>query len=451
MAEPGLTFPGAGSRRRAASPTRWLALLRARTVRARHPGQAADQTRRERELAFLLDAAQRLASSLDPNVILQRAVELTATGISRAGASRGPRAAYHRLEGDALRVHVAQDDDGESGEGFEYPLMRDQGAVGALRSGKPAIVRPDHMAGTLREHVEALSLRVLLTAPVRSGKDVHGFLVATARDGPAVGSHQLGLLEMLAHITGLALVNAEHLQREREHAERIESLEKMKSELLNLVSHELRGPLTVALGYVSMLEDGSLGSLTPESRSVLPIVTAKLNEMEGLVEQMLEASRMEESALILDRGRIDLRDIAREAVEMLLPLADERHTVKLEMPNQRVPVLADRNRVSTIVANLLTNAVKYSPQGGEVRCTVSVDGRMASLSVADQGLGISESDLPRLFTRFGRILTPENRAIAGTGLGLHLSRQLARQHGGDIQATSQVGVGSTFTLTLPVA
>ena len=154
VAEPGLTLSGASGRRHASSPRRWLGVLRARGLRARRAGEAADRTRRERELAFLLDAAQRLAASLDPDVILHRAVELAATGISRGGAGRGPRAAYHRLEGDSLRVQVAADDDGQQWEGFEYPLTRDQGALGALRSGRAGIVRPDHMAGALREHAE---------------------------------------------------------------------------------------------------------------------------------------------------------------------------------------------------------------------------------------------------------------------------------------------------------
>jgi signal transduction histidine kinase len=413
---------------------------------------AVDRERQVRELAFLLRAAERLASTLDTSEILRRAVELTAEGVSRPGGGRPARAAYHRLQGELLRVEEAVDDGhGEEGLGFEYQLARDQGALGAMRSGRASIVRPDHMTGALAEHVQAQDLQALALAPVRSGEALHGFLVASSRDGPSVDRRELSLLEVLARMTGLALVNAQHMQSERQHAERMEGLEKVKSHILNLVSHELRSPLTVAVGYVSMLEEEALGPLTPDSRSVLPIVMSKLMAMERLVEQMLEVSRLEESTLVLKRQRVDLRELCREAVAGSGPPLDDRHRVELAMPAQEVMVLADRDRLRTILANLLSNAIKYSPDGGQVRCEASIEGRQARVAVSDHGLGIAEEDLPKLFTRFGRILTPENRGISGTGLGLYISSELARQHGGEISVASVQGAGSTFTLTLPVA
>jgi signal transduction histidine kinase len=413
---------------------------------------AAERERQVRELAFLLRAAERLASTLDSRDIVRRAVELTAEGVSRPGHGRPARAAYHRLRGELLRVEEAVDDArGEVGVGFEYQLARDQGALGAMRSGRASIVRPDHMTGALAEQVAAQDLHALALAPVRSGEDLHGFLVASSRDGARVDRRELSLLEVLARMTGLALVNAQHMQSERQHAERMESLEKVKSHILNLVSHELRSPLTVAVGYVSMLEEEALGPLTPDSRSVLPIVMAKLMAMERLVEQMLEVSRLEESTLILKRERVDLRELCRDAVAATRPLLDERHHVELSVPATGVTVFADPDRVGTILTNLLSNAIKYSPDGGEVRCEVSLQGQRARVAVSDRGLGIAEEDLPKLFTRFGRILTPENRGISGTGLGLYISSELARQHGGEISAASRQGDGSTFTLTLPAA
>src|SRR5207253_4051559 len=130
----------------------------------------------------------------------------------------------------------------------------------------------------------------------------------------SVDRRELSLLEVLARMTGLALVNAQHMQSERQHAERMEGLEKVKSHILNLVSHELRSPLTVAVGYVSMLDEEALGPLPPDSKSVLPIVMSKLMAIERLVEQMLEVSRLEESTLVLNRVRVDLRELCREAV-----------------------------------------------------------------------------------------------------------------------------------------
>jgi signal transduction histidine kinase len=412
---------------------------------------AIDRDRRVRELAFLLRAAETLGSSLDARVVLNLAVQLTAEGVSRPGNGRPARAAYHRLQGQDLLVEAVEDDPEDAGVGFEYPLARDQGALGALRSGRASIVRPDHMTGALAEHVVSRHLRVLALAPVRAGDQVHGFLVASARDGLSLDRHELSLLEVLARMTGLALSNAQHMQIQRQHAERMEGLEKVKSHILNLVSHELRSPLTVAVGYVSMLEEEALGPLTPESRSVLPIVMAKLNAMETLVGQMLEVSRLEESTLVLKRECLDLRDVCRETVDTIRPLLGGEHRVKVEAPAGEVMVFADRDRLGTILVNLLSNAIKYSPGGGEVSCVVGDDASHPSVAISDEGLGIADEDLPRLFTRFGRILTPENRGISGTGLGLYLSRELARQHGGDIAVRSPRGSGSTFTLSLPPA
>jgi signal transduction histidine kinase len=113
--------------------------------------------------------------------------------------------------------------------------------------------------------------------------------------------------------------------------------------------------------------------------------------------------------------------------------------------------LADADRIKTIISNLLENAIKYSPSGGRIQCIVSMADRVATLRVVDSGVGIAREDLPRLFNRFERIENRETSHVGGTGLGLYLSRELARQHGGEIQAESHPHSGSTFTITLPLA
>jgi PAS domain S-box-containing protein len=236
----------------------------------------------------------------------------------------------------------------------------------------------------------------------------------------------------------------------REHARRMRELERMKSDFLNLASHELRGPLSVLRGYLSMIEDGSLGNLSSGMRQVLPVMTAKMREMNILINQMLETARLEDSRLVLNIEPLDLRDVAREAVESMRPLVDAAHRLTLDDGPAPVPVQGDRNRLVTIVTNLIDNGLKYSPAGGEVRVTVSRDDVAARISVADKGLGIDAVDLPRLFTRFGRLVNEDNSHIPGTGLGLYLARELTRMHGGDITAESKRRAGSKFTITLPI-
>jgi signal transduction histidine kinase len=199
-----------------------------------------------------------------------------------------------------------------------------------------------------------------------------------------------------------------------------------------------------------MLQEGSLGDLAPQQSEVLPVLIQKADQMNRLVEQMLEASRLEEGRLELSIEPADLRELVRAAIDEVRPLADEAHPFNLAVPGDEVTVAVDRQRVTSIVTNLLSNAIKYSPRGGEVSCAIARDGQ-ALVSVSDRGVGIAPEDMNSLFTRFGRVQTPETRNVPGTGLGLYLSRELARLHGGELTVSSKPGQGSTFTLRLPLA
>lgn len=246
-------------------------------------------------------------------------------------------------------------------------------------------------------------------------------------------------------LVGIAADDAVLLRRE---VSRLAALDKVKSDFLDLVSHELRGPLGVARGYVSMLADGSLGAMDAPAAGVLPVVLAKLDEISRLVDQMLLTARLEDSRFHLDRRRVDVRSLAADAVGErtggdAVVLDDEG--------DDELVCLVDGSRIATVLGNLLDNAVKYSPPGAEVRCTVHREGDRAAVEVSDHGAGIADADRARLFTRFGRIPTPATRGVAGTGLGLYISRELARRHGGDITLESHEGAGSTFILTLPLA
>jgi signal transduction histidine kinase len=233
---------------------------------------------------------------------------------------------------------------------------------------------------------------------------------------------------------------------------RLTALDKLKSDFLDLVSHELRGPLGVARGYVSMVADGTLGEVDERAAKVLPVVLDKLDEMSHLVDQMLLTARIEDSRLHLDRRPTDVRRLAGDACALTQQRTDcGDRAILLDDATEELTCSIDGSRIVTVLTNLLDNAVKYSPGGEDVQCTVRRDGEMAAVAVSDHGLGIAADDQPRLFTRFGRIATPATRDIPGTGLGLYISRELARRHGGDITVESHEGEGSTFTLTLPLA
>ena len=245
--------------------------------------------------------------------------------------------------------------------------------------------------------------------------------------------------------------NAEHAREEarlRSHANRMAELEQTKTQFLNIASHELRGPLTVIRGYNSMLQDGAIPM--DQIPAVARLLESKLAQMDRLVEQMLETARLEHDTFDVFRQRFDLGDVTQEQIDVFRPLTTD-HRFTLESDGTPMLVEGDRARIATVVANLIDNAVKYSPQGGEVACTVRNLGSEVVMTVRDEGIGIAPEHMAMLFTRFGRLPTDENVSIPGTGLGLFLCREIAARHGGEITVKSTPGVGSEFTLTLPAA
>ena len=228
---------------------------------------------------------------------------------------------------------------------------------------------------------------------------------------------------------------------------RIAALEKAKTEFLNIASHELRGPMTVIKGYLTMLAAGSLGDMSTRAMSVMPLLIAKSDEVNSLLEQMIEASRLEDGRLALKRERSDIVELTEAAIQTLEPLLTG-HEFKLEKPPQPVWANVDPDRFQIVVRNLVTNAIKYSPTGAHVTVRITPNGDSAALAVIDQGIGIAAEDMPKLFTRFGRIENQATMHTSGTGLGLWLSREIARMHDGDLTLDSEPGRGSTFTMEI---
>jgi len=283
---------------------------------------------------------------------------------------------------------------------------------------------------------------VVVPLPMTDGQG--SLAVVAGQFTPLFGSEEVSQLKAYASSVSAGLERARV-------TERMAAIESNKTQFLNLASHELRGPVTVIRGYVSMLEGGLLGHLNERGRKAAVVMSAKVSEMNDLIEEMIEAARLEDGGLTLRLVESDLRDAAREAAASVAPLLEPTHRLDLDLPDRKVRVNIDIDRTKTIIANLLSNAIKYSPAGGSITCHVRARAGIARVAVSDHGLGIAPEDMHTLFTRFGRVITPETEHLKGTGLGLFLGRQLARLQGGDITVISAPGKGSTFTLHLPSA
>jgi signal transduction histidine kinase len=307
---------------------------------------------------------------------------------------------------------------------------------------------PGSGSGTPAASTPAASTPAPTAEPVNRPDSVIHTVVGTLPAQVPVFPILLPLLAGLFLLLASAVLAA---YRRTQEAHRFARLERTKSDFLKLASHELRTPLTVLLGYVSMIRDGDVKPGSAEFDRALPIIDDRLNQVNTIVEQMLEAARLEDGLDPLRLEEFDLADLAGDAVQAFRSRAGDSHAVGFRAPRTGLRVHLDRARVSSIIEQLLDNALKYSPDGGEIECVLArADGR-ALLTVRDSGLGIDPENLEKVFTRFGRLVTRDNSHIPGAGLGLFLARENARRMGGDITVRSRPAKGSAFTLELPLA
>ena len=220
-------------------------------------------------------------------------------------------------------------------------------------------------------------------------------------------------------------------------------LEQAHHDFVAMTSHDLGSPLTVLRARAQLLQRRQ----RYDEESITAILE-QTTRMDRLISDLRELSQVESGSLLIQREAVDLAALAQEAVERARTLTT-RHAVRLEAPDLPLIVAGDRDRLGQVLDNLLGNAVKYSPDGGEIRVTVEAVGGQVYLRVADQGPGIPPDALPRLFERFYR--GQPAAGDSGLGLGLYISRMLVEAHRGRIWAASTPGAGSTFTVVLPLA
>ncbi|GAC1584036.1 MAG: hypothetical protein NVS3B24_23050 [Candidatus Dormibacteria bacterium] len=422
-----------------------------RDISERRAGEQGmrDAADRLHELTLMQEVAERLSFTLDTEAVYSEVVRSAAQMGSPAGAPVR-RASLLRVAGSRVESLAEFDAAGLSlgphvYELADHPVLLQVVETGQVyQSDLRDMPVPPETAAMLRQ-TDLVSSVVM---PVRVGESIFGVLAVSARDPGGFSTTQVDRLEAVAQIAGLAIGNAEHFQLMRQHAERAGELEQAKSEFLKLASHELRGPLGVLRGYLSMITDGSLDM--EGIQQVAPMLSAKLTQMNDLVNQMLEAARLDDSRLELERGVVDFGTEVRDAADDLRPLLTNQHQLIVDLPEEPLLVIGDRARLRTVASNLIDNAIKYSPEGGQIAAVVRREGNLLRLDVSDEGIGIAMVDMSRLFQRFGRLVTPDNSHISGTGLGLYLSRRLVQLHGGDITVKSTPRQGSTFTLTLPL-
>ena len=223
--------------------------------------------------------------------------------------------------------------------------------------------------------------------------------------------------------------------------------EQMKDEFIGMVSHELKNPLTVIVGALATAADDRIPE--DEARLLLGDAAAEANELGSMIDNLLELSRQQAKRLVLQTEPVDIAESSRSVVKKLEGKSEKHHLV-LDVSDDLPPLQADKVRVERVLYNLVDNAIKYSPGGGEVKITAQRQSGNVLITVADHGIGMTVADQTRLFQSFERLKGPGEKNIQGIGLGLRVCRHLIEAHGGRIWVQSEPGRGSTFYFTLPV-
>jgi len=230
--------------------------------------------------------------------------------------------------------------------------------------------------------------------------------------------------------------------------ERLRELDEMKDEFIGLVSHELRTPLTSIIGYVKLLRDKRVGEQHADHYA--DVIQRNSQRLLRLVEDLLFLSQNHPGKMAVELRSADLGEITAGAVEEMRPEA-ERRNIGLALSARAAPRLpVDAARITQLLGNLISNAVKFTQDGGEVQVEVGTEGEQAVLTVADTGVGIPAADRERIFDRFFRSAIATRQAIPGTGLGLTIARDIVAAHDGTITVESDEGRGSTFKIWLPL-
>jgi PAS domain S-box-containing protein len=356
-------------------------------------------------------------------------------------------------DGNGLKLYPTQADFGLKMSDFRIPLHSSIcGRV--FRTGEPVVIgdvsqAPDYFKG----HPE---VRSELAVPVRASGEIIGVLNLESRRLNAFDKEDLAFYTVIAGQLGMALKNARLYHEVSRYAgelagavTQLRALDRMKSEFIQSVSHEMRSPLALIRGYAELLDSGELGELSPEQRMPMEIIARRSRMMGDMVEGLTLLLTAE--ARVLMREPLSVDGLARAAVEDFRLAADQAElTLMVEVASDLPPVDGAPVYLRRLLDNLLNNAIKFTPAGGTITLRAYREGDWVVLQVADTGIGIPPDQQERVFERFYQVdgFAKQRR---GFGLGLALVKEIVEAHDGMIGVESEVGQGTTFTVKLPVA
>jgi signal transduction histidine kinase len=401
----------------------------------------AGQLARMVEISRVLNSATNLGQLL--TYIIKEAAELTDT----------EAASILLLDPRTRQLHFVASSNEITSQMAGTPVPIDGSIAGAvLQANKPMYI-PDVSADPRwNQNVdEAVDFQTseILGVPLRNvERQPIGVLEAINKQSGNFSRQDVETLAVLADLAGVAIEKARLFEQLGQANKELSELDQLKTDFIAIASHELRTPLSVILGYVSFLREGADTEMASQLDNVLNAAT----HLRNLIQDMLNLQYVDAGQTAMNLSRVDLVEVVRElAIDKDETAAAKQQIITIDLPPTVLKVLADRDMLEVVLGNLLSNAIKFTPDGGQIDIHIEQHGDEVWCCVHDEGIGISEEDLKRIFKRFYQVESPLSRRYEGMGLGLAIARDLVELNQGRLWAESQgIDKGSSFYVALPL-
>jgi GAF domain-containing protein len=402
------------------------------------------------ELRALGEISQAVNSTLDLETVLStivtKAVQISGTDAGAIYVFDDQAREFHQRATYGMEQHLI---DALS----ERHINTDDPTVASvLAEGEPTQVADlrEEAASPINNITLRAGYRARLVAPLARGDDIVGMLVVRRRAPGAFAPNTVDLMKTFAAQSVLAIQNARLFREIEDKGRQLEVASKHKSQFLANMSHELRTPLNAILGYTELILDNIYGEAPEKMRHVLERVQTNGKHLLGLINDVLDLSKIEAGQLTLSLSDYSLAELVQGVYVAVEPLAAQKSLALRTKIAQGLPVgRGDERRLAQVLLNLVGNAIKFT-EAGEVAIEASHADGAFNVAVRDSGPGIAAADQAKIFEEFQQVDNTSTRQKGGTGLGLAISRRIVEMHGGRILVDSELGKGSTFTITLPV-
>jgi len=402
------------------------------------------------ELRVLGEVSQAVNSTLDLQTVLDtivsKAVQLSQTEAGAIYAYDGAQRELH------LRATYGMNREMIEALGHRHIGIDDPNIAPAITRREPAQIADlrEEPSTPLNEIILRAGFRALLVAPLIHGEEIAGVLVVRRKTPGAFAQNAVELMKTFAAQSTLAIQNAGLFNEIADKSRQLEIASKHKSQFLANMSHELRTPLNAILGYTELILDNIYGEAPARMRTVLERVQTNGKHLLGLINDVLDLSKIEAGQLSLSLADYSIGDMVQGVYTAVEPLAaNKKLAFKIEVPPDLPPAHGDDRRLSQVLLNLVGNAIKFT-DAGEVAIKAAASNGAYTISVRDTGPGIAAADQTKIFEEFQQADNSQTKTKGGTGLGLSIAKRIVEMHGGRLWVESNPGHGATFSFTVPL-